>query len=170
MKNQIIISGKVASGKTTVGKALANRLNYDFTSMGQHIRKTAAIHKMSIAEYQKLCVTNPSLDQMHDGDFRNLYQNAENIVIDYRLGFHFFHEGFKVFLDVSDQTAIKRLKEDPRVDEHHCTVIQRNELFKLQFQNAYNIENYLDLDHYDLIIKVDDLSVSQIVDEVLHHL
>lgn len=167
MKKQIILSGKVASGKTTVGKLLATRLNFHFDSMGNYIRGIAREQKMDIQEYQKLCTSNPNLDQKHDRDFFNRFKNSSHIVLDYRLGFHFFTDAYCVLLDVSDNEAISRLKANPRSDEHHSQTIKRNQLFKEQFQNAYDIEDYLSSNHYDLVVNVDNLTSEEVVNRII---
>ncbi|WP_213189210.1 cytidylate kinase family protein [Cloacibacterium caeni] len=41
MNTKITLSEEVASGKTTVGKLLAERMGYEFISLGNLVRKKA---------------------------------------------------------------------------------------------------------------------------------
>lgn len=53
MKTKITLSGKVASGKTTVGKLVAEKLNYEFVSLGTLIMARAEKQGLHITEFQK---------------------------------------------------------------------------------------------------------------------
>ena len=52
MTTKITLSGEVASGKTTIGKLLAERLNYEFISLGTIIREKADAEGLSIVDFQ----------------------------------------------------------------------------------------------------------------------
>lgn len=164
---KITLSGEVASGKTTVGKIIASKTGIEFTSIGEETRVKAQSMGMTITEFQKECLSNPSLDRELDEAFSNYCNTKEKLIIDYRLGFHFVKDSFHVFLDVSEETAINRIKGAQRLNESHDTVRERNESFRNQFKSAYKVD-YTKDDHYDLIVKVEDFdSPEEIADYIL---
>jgi radical S-adenosyl methionine domain-containing protein 2 len=151
--NKITLSGDVASGKTTIGKLLADRLNYQFVSLGNIIREKAIHKNMSIVEFQKACSENPELDIIIDKEFSDECNAQDNLIIDYRMGFNFIKNAYHIYLKISEENAIDRLKKANRPDETFETIRYRNESFKAQFINAYQVD-YTDCNHYNLIIDV----------------
>ncbi|GAA5102736.1 AAA family ATPase [Chryseobacterium ginsengisoli] len=170
MKTKITLSGEVASGKSTVGKLLAEQLGYEFISLGNSIRKRAEREGLSIVEFQRKCTKNPELDKEIDREFSNDCNKKDNLIIDYRLGFKFINDAFHVFLKISEKDAIERLKKADRSNETSDTVSERNDAFKKQFENAYGIDYTLD-SHYDLIINIDNkMTTQEIINIILTNL
>lgn len=167
---RITISGEVASGKSTIGKLLANKLNYEFESIGNDTRKKAEILGKSIVEFQEFNKENLSIFKELDNEFALKCNSKENIVIDYRIGFRFIKGSFNIFLKIDEETATRRLIQNQRSNESHHTVSYRNTIFKKQFLNSYGID-YTDVLHYDLVIHVDEFETDeQIVKYVLNNL
>lgn len=167
---KITLSGEVASGKTTVGKIIANKIGFEFTSIGEQTRVRAESMGLSIAEFQRKCLSNPSLDRELDAAFSEYCNTTDKLVIDYRLGFHFVKNSFHVFLRISEKTAVERIKKAGRNNETHVTVDERNQSFKKQFLSAYNVD-YTKHDCYDLIVDVEDFeSPEEIADHILTQL
>ncbi|MDO3424269.1 AAA family ATPase [Chryseobacterium sp. APV1] len=69
MKTKITLSGEVASGKSTVGKLLAEQLGYQFISLGNLIRERAENEGLNIFEFQRRCTENPETDKEIDREF-----------------------------------------------------------------------------------------------------
>lgn len=167
---KITLSGCVGSGKTTIGKLLATKLQYDFISIGNKTRQFAETNGMTITEFQEKCLSNPEMDRKIDLEFSSECNIAENIVIDYRLGFKFVKNAFHIFLKVSEETAIARLKAANREKETFETISQRNDFFKNQFINAYGVD-YTMPKNYDLIVDVEQFSsAEEIVEFIINHL
>lgn len=168
--SRITISGQVGSGKTTVGKLLAEILDYRFISIGNKTRDFAEKKGLSIVQFQELCLTNPELDKQIDLEFSQDCNSSERLIIDYRLGFKFVKNAYHIFLSISDEMAIERLMSANRISETHETVCQRNESFKNQFLNAYGVD-FTVPKHYDLIVNVEQFeSAEQIVEFILENL
>jgi predicted cytidylate kinase len=163
---KITLSGCVGSGKTTVGKLLANKLRYNFISIGNKTRQLAETKGLSIAQFQELCLMNPEMDKQIDFEFSNECNNSERLVIDYRLGFKFIKNAYHIFLKISEETAIERIRSANRSAETFETVSQRNESFKKQFLNAYGVD-YTMPKNYDLIVDVEQFKNTEEVVEYI---
>ncbi len=167
---KITLSGFVASGKTTIGKLLAQKLEYTFISIGEKSRKIAESSGLSIVEHQELCLKNPDIDKKIDVIFSNECNSCNNLIIDYRLGFKFIKNAFHIFLEISEKEAIERLKNANRISETYETIEKRNESFKIQFLNSYGIDYTLPK-NYNLIIDVEKFEgPNEIADFIINHL
>lgn len=151
--SKITLSGEVASGKSSVGKLLANKLGYDFLSIGEMTREIAETRGMTIVEFQAECKKNPKLNEEIDQLFLTKCQTKVGVIIDYRLGFHFVKDAYHVFLNISEEKAIERLRKNKRINETHATVRERNNLFKDQFTQTYDLD-YTCSSHYNSIVDV----------------
>lgn len=170
MTTKITLSGEVASGKTTIGKLLAERLNYEFISLGTIIREKADAEGLSIVDFQKKCQNDPSMDLEIDKDFSAFCNAREQLIIDYRMGFHFIEDAFHIYLKISEEDAVERLKSAKRYNESFETVRERNGSFKNQFFNAYQID-YTAVENFDLIITIEkSMTAEQIVDTIMNNL
>ncbi|MBK9481103.1 MAG: (d)CMP kinase, partial [Bacteroidetes bacterium] len=105
--SKITISGEVASGKSTVGKLLAERLSYTFESIGNQTRTHAENLGKSIVEFQRDCLLNPDLDKEIDVHFSTECNLLDNLIVDYRLGFKFINNGYHIYLKISERTSRK---------------------------------------------------------------
>jgi radical S-adenosyl methionine domain-containing protein 2 len=170
LPSRITLSGQVASGKSTIGKMLAKRLNYAFSSIGNTTREFAEKQGMSIVEFQQACLKDTAMDHKIDKEFSVACSHKENVVIDYRLGFHFVKNAFHIFLKVSEKTAIDRLQSADRENETHDTLQERNNAFSQQFERAYQVD-YTDPANYGLVVDVDQFNTpEEIVDHIINNL
>lgn len=167
---RITLSGKVASGKSTVGKLLATQLGYGFQSLGNQVRKEAEIRGLTIGEFQDICLANPGMDQEIDKAFALECNQQDGLVIDYRLGFKFIINAFHIYLSIDDEVALERIGKAGRTGDNELTLAARNETFKLQFDQAYGLD-YTDPNNYDLVVScTPEKSLEMIVLEILQAL
>ena len=85
----ITISGIAGSGKSTVAKLLAKKLNYKHYSIGDFMRQIAKERKLTLLELSKQAEKDNSIDKELDKKQIELGKTKDNFVIDSRLGFHF---------------------------------------------------------------------------------
>ena len=163
-----MIGGKACSGKSTIGRALANRLEVPFLSMGNFSREYAEKnHGMKIQEFQDFCVTNPKVDRELDTLFCAQCREVaahKGAVIDFRLGGHFFPESYRIFLQVSDTVAAERGKQ--RGDETLESIQKRNEAMRTRLLSAYNYD-FTNMNNYSRTIFVDHYSELEITNMIL---
>jgi len=160
LPKRITLSGEVASGKSTIGKILAEKLNYTFVSIGNKTREFAKSQGKSIVEFQRECLTNSNIDKQIDQQFSDECNASENLIIDYRLGFKFILNAFHIYLKISADTATERLLNANRNNETHETISEQNATFKNQFLNAYQID-FTAEENYNLIIDVEDFETPE---------
>jgi radical S-adenosyl methionine domain-containing protein 2 len=165
--SKITISGEVASGKSTIGKLIAENLNYKFVSIGNRTRDFAESNGLDIVQFQKKCLIDPSIDKQIDKKFSEDCNASENLIIDYRLGFKFIPNAYNIFLKISEASATERLKNANRFNETHLTISERNDIFKNQFQNSYGVD-YTDEKNYDLVIDVEQFKTASEIANYIH--
>lgn len=169
----ITISGIAGSGKSTVAKLLAKKLNYNHYSIGEFMRDIAKEKNTSLLELSNLAETDQSIDQELDKKQIRLGKTEDNFVIDSRLGFHFIPNAKKIFLDVDINEAAKRIFNEKRQHEQYKDIQESIEKIKTRinseskrYKEYYNL-NYQDKKHHNLIINTTKLKPEEIVDKIL---
>lgn len=85
------------------------------------------------------------------------------------MGFRFVQNAFHVYLKISEEDAVERLKAANRPNESFETVRERNESFKSQFLNSYQVD-YTEEFHYDLVINVSNKTGDEISQTIINFL
>jgi shikimate kinase len=161
----IILIGLPRSGKTTLAKSLAKKLNYT------HIDTDILIEKkfnLSIQEiYTKL--KEEKFRELEKETILNL-KNATNSVISLGGGSLYFYEtksfiktlGFIIYLKLKDETIIQRLKKKT-LSFFSKNIEESFYLLKEKREKDY-------LQTLDLLLEIDDLSLSEITNLILQNL
>ena len=110
-KHIITLTGKPGSGKSSTADRVAELLGYTRYSSGSMVRDILHEQGMTLAEYNQKAKDDHSLDTKVDEKLRNL-REANDVVIDARLGFYWIPESFKVYLDLDIDVAIARIFKD----------------------------------------------------------
>lgn len=171
---KITLSGALGSGKSTVAKLVAKKLNLKHYSTGDFMREIAIKRKVTLLELSKLAETDPSVDKELDQRQIRLGQEEDNFIIDARLGWHFIPDSIKVFLNVTDQEAARRIFAERRTDEKYNLTLkttlekikQRRESETKRYQQYYGI-NYFNLKNYDLIIDTTKLTADKVAEKMV---
>jgi len=166
---KITLSGKAGSGKSTVGKLLAEKLDFEFISIGNWTREYALKnHNMNINQFQEYCSLHPEVDQLIDINMSESCNLKNNIIIDYRLGFHFIKNSFNIYLNVSDAVAFNRINNANRINEDITKddIDKRNQEMCFRFIKTYGVD-INNLKNYDLVINTDQLIPEQIVNKII---
>jgi predicted cytidylate kinase len=166
MNKKVTLSGNAGSGKSTVGKLIAEKLGCEFVSVGNFSRKFAEREfGLSINAFQDKCKQNPELDDLIDQKFKDYCNEHSNIVADYRLGFKFVENAFHILLKVSDKVAFSRIIQSNR--KHESTnlesIIKRNQDMRQRFIDKYEAD-FTDESNYNLVIDTDKFSSESIAD------
>ncbi len=173
----ITISGMPGSGKTTVGKIIAEKLNYNFFSAGELRGKIALDRGLTLDELNRLGETDKTTDTTVDEYQKKLGQENDNFVIEGRLSWLFIPNSYKIFLDCDSKTAADRLikSREQRPDESlpadpekvRDIIEKRVQSDTKRYSAFYNVD-YKDPKHYDLVLDTAELkSANQTADLVL---
>lgn len=162
----ISISGVPGSGKTSVGKILAQKLGYNFYSVGGLRGKMAMERGISIDELNRIGEKDHTTDTSVDDYQRELGTKEDNFVIEGRLSWHFIPNSFKIFLDCDPDESARRIFEGQRaragkersdekiyasVEEARKILDDRVASDVLRYQKYYSLD-YRSPEHYDLVL------------------
>jgi len=169
----ITISGKAGSGKSTVAKELAKKLNLKHYSIGDLMRQIAKEKKLTLSQLSELAEKDKSIDATLDKKNIEL-RDETNFVIDGRLTAYFNpYADLKIFLDCNDEVRAERILKERRKDEKSKNVNglitkinQREQSERKRYKKLYNID-YYDKKLYDLIIDTTDLNIIEVIEIVL---
>lgn len=165
MGELIILSGEACTGKTTMGRALAAELGYDFMSAGNHAREFARTkYCMDVHAFQNLCAANSDIDRQLDADIcKKIYQTIVKkvgIVVDFRMGAFFFPGATSVLLKASPEVVRQRLAG--RTGEDFSSLSIRNQQSRRRLLALYGYDYTLE-SNYRLTIDTDNLNPEQIL-------
>jgi cytidylate kinase len=166
----ITISGVPGSGKTTVGKIIAQKLGMPFYSVGGLRGKMALERGLTIDELNKLGETDRMTDTQVDEYQKELGTKEDGFVIEGRLSWHFIPHSFKIFLDCEPEEAAHRIlaSRDERPDEELPADTESMELRiearlasdQRRYQDIYGLD-YRDKRHYDLVLDTSSLKSAE---------
>ena len=178
MKNvKIVLGGNAGSGKSTVGKMLAQKLGIPFVSVGDICRVRAVVMGMDINRFQEYLKSNPDFDRAMDAYIVQHSRSLGCYVLDYRLGFHFLPWAFKVLLKVSDEKAAQRIAGRQAqgegflaatVEQNTLLLNNMNVLMRQRFIELYGAD-FTDESRYDLVIETDNLTAGEIAEKTLYN-
>lgn len=157
----ITITGNLGSGKSTIGKFLSEKYNFEVYSTGKIQRELASQMNLSTLELNQLMMSDRKYDHMIDDETTRISKvhKDKNIIFDSRLAWHFAPHSFKVFISVSLDEAAKRIMNDQRgsvekyssIEEAKDLLAKRAETESIRYKDIYNL-NYMDYSNYNLII------------------
>ena len=172
----ITMSGKAGSGKGTISEILAKKLWYIHVSIGDMKRELAATMDMTISEFNALWEL-PENRENFDFKYEEFQKNldvADGIILDSRLGFYCQPKAFKVFLDVTDEEAAKRIFGDTQrsgddyasLEKVQEATEKRNTDDTDRYKELYTID-ISDISHFDVIVDTTGKPPQQVADEII---
>ena len=169
----ITISGLHGTGKSTIGKIIAEKLNLQYYSTGQAFRDLAKEMNMTLEEFTKYVERNPEIDKRLDDKINQIAQQG-NIIIDSQLSGYILHTSadYKILLTCPLETRVKRMAERDNTNyEEKLKETKLRENSELErFKMLYDIDlgDQEDLNRlYDLIINTENLTIEEIVRMIL---
>ncbi len=170
----IALSGKGASGKSTVAKLLAEKLHMRHYSIGDLMRELAETRGVSILQLNRLAETDSSIDKWLDKRQEELGRQ-DNFIIDSRLAFRFIPDSIKIFLDIDDSVAARRIfiapprrgeKRYKTITEARKFLIDRRKSEIKRLRKYYNLNPY-DKKHYGFVVDTTSLSPEQVCNKII---
>lgn len=162
---KITISGMPGSGKTTVGKMLAEKMGLKFLSVGDIRGKMAMDRGLTIEELNKIGETEDWTDKEADDYQKEYGERYDNFIVEGRLAYHFIPDSIKIFLDADLREAAERVWNDPRPDEAKRASVEdemkamadRIESDKKRYLKYYGVDPY-DKKKFDIVIDSTNVS------------
>lgn len=172
MKNIIVMSGDIGSGKSSVASALKQLTNFDIIGTGTIQRAIAAKRGLTTLELNKFSQTDRSIDDEIDSYVIELGKTQDNLILDSRLAWHFIPTAFKVFLSVDSVVGANRVFNAARNDENNPSLdvtlknnFKRQSIEDQRFNQLYNI-HFRRYNNYDLIIDTSYTSPDRIAKKI----
>lgn len=174
----LTLTGLPGAGKSTIAKLLSERLHMPWYSMGNLRGQMARKRGITIDELNTLGESQAFTDNEVDDYQTHLGKTQNNFIMDGRLSWHFIPNSFKIFLDINEDEAAKRIfqaskqglrkDEKPFVDTDDVTQRIRERIASdiKRYKHYYNLD-YLDRSHYDLVINTTNLTPEKIVQSIL---
>ena len=171
---KITISGTPGSGKSTVAKQVAQELELNHFSSGQFMRDMAKEKKITLLELSAEAEINKEIDEKIDEWVESIGEANDNFVMDSRIAFNFIPDSLKIFLDVSEDEAARRIFHDLRPTEKENTsqgetyenLVKRKESENKRYTQYYDID-YTNPDNYDLVIDTTNMTIHQVVHNII---
>lgn len=178
----ITISGVPGSGKSTIAKALEKELGFKRYYIGGIRREIAKRHGLTLEEYNKIGETDFSTDKEVDDFQKDELSKMNNIIVEGRTSFFLIPNSLKVFVDVDEDEAVRRVFRDlqdevKNAERNECDVNSVEEMKEKlksriesdirRYKKYYGIENAYDKNKFDLIIDTTDGSTQDSIDMAL---
>lgn len=174
IKMKITIFGLAWSGTSTVGKLLADKLNYTFMSSGNIMRQWAAENNMSIYEYeQKIVSQDKNFDMKLDDEVHKYWKSHDNFIFESRLAWNFIPDSYKIFLDCSQEVRYQRIqnREEESLEVVTTKNLQRETQLVERYKQVYpDIEFPPTKKQFDLVIDAQNNSAQDIIDIILQNI
>jgi cytidylate kinase len=169
---KITIFGLAGTGKSSVGKKLAQKLCCAFVSTGNVFREQAKVSGVAVQEYDKMAEKDPSIDHKLDERIAQIGKIHENLVLESRLGWYFVPDSLKIKFVCDDEERFRRVAHRDGLSEDEAKRISNiREISHLErFNKVYGIEDYSADEHFDLIINTTNIHVSEIIDLILNNI
>lgn len=169
----ITIGGKAGSGKSTIAKELAKKLNLKHYSIGDLQRNIAKEKGITLIELSRLEEKDDSIDKELDEKQKELGEKENNFVIDGRLSAFFIPNSIKIFLDADEKIRAERILKDERSTEENKNldkaiknIKEREESEDKRYERYYGFNCY-DKSKFDFIVDSSNLAVEEVVDKIL---
>ena len=171
----VIISGEAGSGKTTVAKAVAKKLGFEFVSTGNMQRQLAKKYNMSITELGILEEKDKSLDLKIDKELIDYVEKnkEKDIIIDSWVASHFIKHAIKIFLDADLDVRAERRIRQKRDTESLATMEQaKKDMKKREESNRkrwikYYSFDYKDKKNYDYFIDTTSMAIEEVAEKII---
>ena len=171
----IAISGAPGSGKSTVAKKLAKKLNWPYFYLGKIRRIKAHDLGLTLAEYNKLGETNPRTDLEVDQYQKKLAKKYRQMIIEGRTSWFFIPDSIKIFIDVDERVGAVRVfkelqKTNLRNEDKNLKTVEavlrshrQRKLSDLKrYKKYYKINNVFAKKNYDYILNTTRLNKQQV--------
>jgi CMP/dCMP kinase len=170
----VVINGDLGAGKSTVSVLLAERLGIRRISVGDLYREMAQQRGMTALQLNIHAELDDKIDHFVDRLQSDIAASGEQLVVDSRLAWFFFHEALKVHLVTEPTVAAQRALGRPAstvesyasIEEARERLAVRSESERARFISRYGADKTR-LRNYDVVCDTTRATPLEIVDRVL---
>jgi len=166
--SNIVISGDVGTGTSTLAKGLAIKLDWKHLSAGDIFRPY--FKKQNIPLWNKSKIPD-SFDKEIDKKFLEKMKNSKHIVFDSHYGGWFARglEGvFRILLITDKDVATKRIIDRQHTHKESSEEIEkRRKELRAKFKKLYSDNTYEDPKYFHLVIDTTYTGVEETIDKAL---
>lgn len=172
----LTISGLHGTGKSTIGKKLAEHFELDFYSTGNAFREMAAEHDMTLEEFTEYVEQHPEIDKRLDERVVEMGEQG-NILVDSQLSGYLLKDvaDFRILLACPIETRVKRMAErDGTNYEEKLEETRMREKSELdRFKELYDIDlsdDRVKNDIFNVIVDTQHLSIDQVFQTIIERI
>lgn len=175
----ITLGGHLGSGKTTVSGILAKLLGYKELYIGGIMRELAEERAQTIEQFFEDLRNDPALERSIDAVQEKLMREEEGWIIQGRMAWHFSRGSpfriLNIFLAVNPNEGARRMSQRPEyagksVEEIKKLADGRVAVERERYNLLYGIPDFLDKNHYDLVIDTTDLAPEEVAKRIVDEL
>lgn len=164
MYRSIAISGPIASGTSTTGKSLAEKLGLKYHSAGEFFREYAIKNNFPLHDKEQI---PDEIDKKIDTELTQNAKEGDTVVDAHYIGYftHNMPHVLKVLLTCDYEMRIGRAatRIQPETEEE---IRLREEGLDKKFRKIYANENFLDPKFFDLIIDTTSTKPEEVVENI----
>lgn len=173
----VVLNGDLGSGKSTVSLLLAQRLGIRRISVGELYRDMAKQRGMTALQLNLHAELDDKIDFFVDRLQSDIAASGEQLIVDSRLAWFFFHDALKVHLITDPTVAAQRVLGRPAdtvegyisVEQARETLASRSESERTRFLARYGADKTR-LRNYDIVCDSTTASPREIVDCIIENL
>jgi len=177
-KENIIISfnGDEGSGKSTIAKIIASKLQIPRFYMGQIFRDKAKEKNLTLADFLLELEETPEKEKEIDKYIIELAEKEEPFIIESRVAFALLPQSLKIYLKVDPKEAARRIlnqskerNEDKNFDSIESikrSILERKAKDGKRYANLYGV-NIRDEKNYDFILDTTNLNINEVCQKIL---
>lgn len=163
----VTVSGLIGAGKSTVARALAERLGFRYLSVGDVFREMAARRGLTVTEFNVFAEGKPELD--HEVDhMQSEMATAGDTVVDSRLGGWLVDADFKVWLRAALDVRARRVasRDGVTLEAARAEMERRERSERSRYRDLYQIDMD-DLTPYHVVLDTSVWSADAITDALV---
>ncbi|MHA1689027.1 MAG: (d)CMP kinase [Promethearchaeota archaeon] len=165
----IALSGLHGTGKSTVGKLVADSLQLKFYSTGMAFRELAKEMDMSLEDFTRYVEKNPSIDKRLDAKIIEIAKKG-NVLIESQLSAYLLKNiaDFKILLTAPLKIRIERIskRDGVPIEKSQKETLLREASELERFKKLYDID-LNDKSVFDFIIDTSSLTIEQVTNQIL---
>lgn len=160
----IIVSGKIGTGTSSLARGLSRYLNWRYISTGEFFRRFQTIHNIPL--WDKLLVPL-EIEKAVDSDIQEKLKKEKHFVIDAHYGGWLakdFNHVYKILLTADDKKTLKRVvSRDHTHKESKHDIIKRQKGIVDKFKVLYGHDKLFEKDYFDLEIDTTNINAEEVL-------